>query len=286
MEAHASMQSPPSAANIPTSIVSLDKSTNTNTDDGKYNLKSYSVYSNNNGIHTSPIVIREILTEENQTFLWQSALVLSLFIVSNSVEFVNCKCLEIGSGVGLPSITAAKIGSLKCFVTERMGEKAVLANLEYNIEVNNVSSVCSVLSIDWDDDNNNDIIDDILSYGGDGEIDILLGSDVFYSSVDFDSILFIFLSLLERNPNAIFYTSYQQRSCQDTLVPYLDKYSMSATDIPLASFIHRSHLHQGSCEVAIEDAHGTATTTEIVDLKTFDDIYLLKIQSKTASHVV
>jgi hypothetical protein len=42
-------------------------------------------------------------------------------------------------------------------------------------------------------------------------VDFVLGSDVFYSSEDLDAIIFTVAIFMHKNPDTIFYTTYQER---------------------------------------------------------------------------
>ncbi len=72
--------------------------------------------------------------------------------------------------------------------------------------------------------------------------DIVIGSDIFYSSENFDDIFTIIAAVFISNPNAVFITTYKERSSKRSLIPYLDLYCMTAEYIPLESFLHDAHL--------------------------------------------
>ena len=138
--------------------------------------------------------------ENNVTlFVWPCAIVLSAYlssIYSNDYSrFKDDMILEIGAGVGLPSIVSALLGFTKVIITDRENEPNI-AKLQYkNIEVNNINKVCTIKSMDWGN------LQEVSTLPN---IDIILGSDVFYSTEDFNSVLLTISIIFEKNPNSIF----------------------------------------------------------------------------------
>ena len=139
-------------------------------------------------------------------FVWPSALVLASYLVAyysnNNIIKDNGILLEIGAGVGLPSIVAALLGFQKVIISDRENEPKIGEIIKKNIIHNNINNNCSIKSISW---GNIEIIETLPI------IDIILGSDVFYSSEDFDIVLFTISKIFEKNPNCIFLTTYQER---------------------------------------------------------------------------
>ncbi|KFP77445.1 Methyltransferase-like 23, partial [Apaloderma vittatum] len=67
-------------------------------------------------------------------------------------------------------------------------------------------------------------------------IDIILGSDVFFDPKDFEDILTTIYFLLEKNPHAQFWTTYQVRSADWSVAALLCKWKLKSTHVPLHSF--------------------------------------------------
>lgn len=106
--------------------------------------------------------------------------------------------------------------------------------------------------------------------------DVVMGSDVFYSSENFDDIFTIIASVFVSNPSAIFITTYKDRSSKRSLIPYLDVYGMTADYIPLESFLNAAHLSVGDsycCSIVgtIGSGSGSGCTnyTAVNDSKDF-----------------
>lgn len=58
---------------------------------------------------------------------------------------------------------------------------------------------------------------------------------------DFDAVMRLVSKVLKANPAAHFLMTYQQRSSRRTLLPYLDRYSLQAKELPLEFFLHPAH---------------------------------------------
>ena len=154
-------------------------------------------------INSSKGICVDVVIQENinhNIFIWPSSLVLSAYLVSNSLLCLSRTFFEVGSGVGLPSIVAAKLGASECFITEKSNEDDVQLNLlNYNIGINNLEKICHAQTFNW-----GDILNTV-------KCDFILGSDVFYSTEDFDSIIATVQSFLSTNRASIFLTTYHQR---------------------------------------------------------------------------
>ena len=85
----------------------------------------------------------EAIDDDLQLFLWPSAFVLAAYIAT-SEDFRDKHVLELGAGVGLPSLVAGKIGALKVTITDR-SEETTLRLIQDNIDLNSLGSVCSVV---------------------------------------------------------------------------------------------------------------------------------------------
>lgn len=66
--------------------------------------------------------------------LWAGALVLSEFIMANEQHFANSAVLELGAGLALPSLCAARAGARRVFATDYAD--TVLANCTDNLALN------------------------------------------------------------------------------------------------------------------------------------------------------
>lgn len=97
--------------------------------------------------------------------LWDAAILLSRWIYSNNEVFKNKTVLELGSGVGLCGLMAARYANI-VYLTDYLDP--VLENLEYNKSINsvvdyemfseeenmwkeNIGKSACVANLDWDD---------------------------------------------------------------------------------------------------------------------------------------
>ena len=76
--------------------------------------------------------------------LWPSALALSKYLVASKIDFQGKKVLEIGAGLGLPSIIAAKLGADIC-VSDYLSEAVDFSR--QNFERNNLTA--DFQTLDW-----------------------------------------------------------------------------------------------------------------------------------------
>ncbi|MES1919679.1 hypothetical protein MHBO_001468 [Bonamia ostreae] len=148
---------------------------------------------------------------------WQSALIMADFIIDNKNLFVDKIVLEIGAGAALPGILCSKIGcSVVLTDIEYKHEKMVYKTALNNCKINRVDAKMDVL--DW----NSAFIGALDKFDRNVAI---LGSDVFFSSKDFNNILSTISAILEICPNSIFYSVYQIRSLSKNikLINCIDK---------------------------------------------------------------
>ncbi|KAK9406846.1 methyltransferase-like 23 [Crotalus adamanteus] len=67
-------------------------------------------------------------------------------------------------------------------------------------------------------------------------VDLILGSDVFFEPEDFEDVISTVHYLMEKNPHAQFWTTYQVRSANWSIEGLLYKWEMESTCVPLQSF--------------------------------------------------
>jgi predicted nicotinamide N-methyase len=149
-------------------------------------------------LHHPIQIIERLDSDEYSIFTWPSSLLLALYLISVAKEIKGRTILELGAGTALPSILCGTLLAEKVYVSDRALEVDILDNIREIIQLNKLGSV-QVLPFDWGN---------AFPHSG---VDIILGADVFYSSEDFDKILFTVYSIFAQNPNAVFYATYQMR---------------------------------------------------------------------------
>lgn len=186
--------------------------------------KTFHIATSSNGLVLLPKIL-EVVDKKDSIFVWPSALVLSVYLATK--KLAGCRVVELGAGAALPSIVCAMMGAGSVLITERSKEVRTLNNIRCNTELNHVSDICSIWPLDWG----------VLSGEEVPVVDLILGADVFYSGEDSDAVLATAASFIMKNKQAIFLTTYQERSSHRKLVPFLDKYGLVAQEVPLGSFM-------------------------------------------------
>lgn len=124
--------------------------------------------------------------------LWPSALALSQYLVASKINFEGKKILEIGAGLGLPSIVAAKLGASVC-VSDYLSEAVNFSSK--NFEKNNLKADFQIL--DWRTPDK--------SFAA----DIVLAADVAYEKRMFEYLPLAFKTFCK--PNGTIYLSEPNR---------------------------------------------------------------------------
>ena len=107
--------------------------------------------------------------------IWPSALALAEFLAENRDLLANKEVIELGCGLGLPSIVAAKCGARSVIATDF--HPACLPYCFANIEKNDVSDVVTCRHLDWR----------VPSIGQ--TFDCIIGSDLLYEAPQINALL-------------------------------------------------------------------------------------------------
>ena len=220
-----------------------------------------------------PSVSELISNSKGLSFTWPSALVLSAYLIVHDELVTKKVVLELGAGTGLVSVIAGLLGASKVTATDR-DQESTLTNLEATFAMNEeiVRKTCSACAFDWSQ-----------SYRGlpwDHGFDIIVAADIFYSTEDFDDILLTISRLLDKSgPSCSLITAYQERSIHRSLAVYLEKYHLTARS--LESPLHGAHAEGGTVMMIMKERDDAgAEVQEPVNLRPFDNIYLLEIRRK------
>lgn len=136
----------------------------------------------NEGGDTLSVLIRQVptrMTGQPKTgyLLWGAAFVLARWVHLHRELFVGKSVLEVGSGLGLGGITAARYAH-RTVLTDYQGDTC--AALEYNVELNRpfthefepTKPNTIVQHLDWDD------MESIQAAGNGEKVDVIIGSDI------------------------------------------------------------------------------------------------------------
>jgi predicted nicotinamide N-methyase len=121
--------------------------------------------------------------------LWAAAIGCSEYLIENELITSESTVLELGCGLGLPSIVAGKLGAKKVVLTDYLDEALLFAkqNWVLNLPLENVVFE----NVDWRNPNPN------LS------ADIIIASDVAYEKRAFEPLLQAFENLSKKNTRII-----------------------------------------------------------------------------------
>eukprot|EP01119_Soliformovum_irregulare_P022457 TRINITY_DN7686_c0_g1_i1.p1 TRINITY_DN7686_c0_g1~~TRINITY_DN7686_c0_g1_i1.p1 ORF type:complete len:201 (+),score=34.17 TRINITY_DN7686_c0_g1_i1:241-843(+) len=175
-------------------------------------------------------------------YLWPSAILLADYLCINARQFDGKKILELGTGTGLCGLIAALIGG-EVVMTDLEDSVIIRENCQWAIQHNKhlFKGSARYLPFTW-----NAFSPSILELSAP---DIILGADVLYDESDFEILMASVHFFLQKNPHAIFLTTYQERvdSYRWTIEILLDRWNLEMEDIPIETFFadDRTDLLQG-----------------------------------------
>ncbi|KAG7459588.1 hypothetical protein MATL_G00212160 [Megalops atlanticus] len=183
-------------------------------------------------LQTLTVSVPEVLDPQYGMYVWPCAVVLAQYVWTHREELQGKTVLEIGAGVSLPGVLAARCEA-QVVLSDSAELPRCLENCSRTCQVNQLS--LPVVGITW-----GQVTPDLLLLP---DLHFILGSDVFYEPEDFENALFTIAFLLRRSPQAQFWTTYQERSADWSIEALLHKWGLKCIDIPLESFhANREHL--------------------------------------------
>ncbi|XP_029912739.1 histone-arginine methyltransferase METTL23 isoform X1 [Myripristis murdjan] len=190
-------------------------------------------FEENNTLPSLTVSIPEVLDPQYGMYVWPCAVVLAQYLWTHAEELRNKTVLELGAGVSLPGVVAAKCGA-KVILSDSAELPHCLENCRRSCEANRLPDV-PVLGLTW-----GEISPDLVLLPA---LDIILGSDVFYEPEDFENVIVTAAFLLRKNPKAQFWTTYQERSADWSIEALLHKWKVRCVHVPLEVFnANRAHL--------------------------------------------
>ncbi|ETE72480.1 Methyltransferase-like protein 23, partial [Ophiophagus hannah] len=182
-----------------------------------------------------------VLDPKYGMYVWPCAVVLAQYIWFHRRLIFGKRILEIGAGVSLPGIVAAKCGA-EVILSDNADFSECLDNCQRSCQMNNLSGIC-VIGLTW-----GHVSPCLLSLA---PVDFILGADVLFEPegkwsllififritlLNFEDVLSTVHYLMERNTHAQFWTTYQVRSANWSIEGLLYKWEMESTHVPLQSF--------------------------------------------------
>nr|CAD7201890.1 unnamed protein product [Timema douglasi]CAD7410446.1 unnamed protein product [Timema poppensis] len=191
----------------------------------KFLFKSIVNRTSEGDLESLEVLIPEQLQASYSSYTWPSAPVLAWFLWEHRRELPGKHIVELGCGTSLPGIVAAKCGAAVT-LTDSASLPKSLQHAKRCCEVNNLTpNQVRVLGLTW-----GLFLGNIFSLG---PVDLLLGSDCFYEPSVFEDIIVTVAYLLEKNPNAKFLCTYQERSADWSIEHLLHKWRLQCEQIPI-----------------------------------------------------
>jgi len=176
--------------------------------------------------------IQQLAEPSYGCYLWPGAFVLADYLWSQR-HILKGKCImELGAGTGLPGILLAcwnKEKSLKkcgkIYLTETSTGPA-LKNLSMNVHLNYVSDFVTISPVTWGlfqqhPESILNVLNDMPC-----SLNYIIGSDVFFDSNLFETLIVTVAFIMEKYPKCIFITSYQERSSKRSIQMLLEKWDL------------------------------------------------------------
>lgn len=174
------------------------------------------------------IVIPEVADPEYGMYTWPCAPVMAQYLWYHRDSILGKTILELGSGTSLPGIVAAKCGA-----NVHLSDSAALPKcLETSInscKANDLSDI-QVHGITWGK------LDNSLLGLGLNNLDMIIASDCFYNTKDFEDVIVTVSFLMKKYKTTEFVFTYQERSSSRSIEYLLDKWKLTGEEIPLCSF--------------------------------------------------
>ncbi|CAG7861032.1 hypothetical protein BRARA_I01260 [Brassica rapa] len=165
-------------------------------------ISQHDFYGDDDGDSETSISVSVIenMKEEYGLFVWPCSVILAEYVWQQRSRFRGSTILELGAGTSLPGLVAAKVGA-NVTLTDDSSKAEVLENMTRVCELNNLN--CNVMGLTWG-------VWDATIF--DLRPNIILGADVLYDSSAFDDLFATVSFLLQNSPDAVFITTYHNRS--------------------------------------------------------------------------
>ncbi|KAM7387599.1 hypothetical protein PAMA_009964 [Pampus argenteus] len=187
---------------------------------------AYKVFTFEEEKKTLSVSIPEVLDPEFGMYVWPSAVVLAQYLWTRREELRGRTVLELGAGVSLPGVVAARCGA-NVILSDAVKTPLCLQNCRRSCEANSLPHVL-VLGLTW-----GEVSPDLVLLP---RLDFILGSDVFYEPDDFEDVLVTVAFLLRKNPSAQFWTTYQERSADWSIEALLHRWKLNCVQVQLDTF--------------------------------------------------
>ena len=144
--------------------------------------------------------------------IWPSSIVLSSFILSNSLTLCPENILDLSAGLGLTTISAYKRWNCNITATD---VHDILTTLSNNCTLNN--AIVNVKALQWGDLKTLDEL---------GTFDLIIASDVFYNVDDFFSVIETISFALHKG-KGVCLLAHQERGSEETIELEMDEFNLA-----------------------------------------------------------
>ncbi|XP_013384377.1 methyltransferase-like protein 23 isoform X2 [Lingula anatina] len=165
------------------------------------------------------VKIPQVLDPSYGMYVWPCSPVLAQYI-----WFHRSK---LGAGTALPGLVAALCGAADVTLSDNSEFSNCLENCAKSRDANGAKNV-HIVGITW-----GQFSPSLLQLK---QVDIVLASDCFYDTKDFEDVIVTMSFLMERNPEAEIWCTYQERSADRSIEHLLQRWQLECTHIPLGTF--------------------------------------------------
>jgi len=208
------------------------------------------------------VYICEGSSTEYGLYVWPCAHIMSQYIWKKRHNLREKKILEVGAGCGLPGALASKLGAKVIFSDAEHLQQA-LESSRCTSEINSLVDV-EVIPITW-----GQVTTQLAALSS---LDIIIGSDAFYDTKDFEDIIFTISYILSKNPCCEFWTTYQQRSANRSIEALLRKWKLSA------EFVHIDDI-RNKVSISLRSDNNSVALDKDSTLTGLDSVQLIIIRS-------
>jgi predicted nicotinamide N-methyase len=178
-------------------------------------------------------------------YTWPCAPVLAQYVWHHRDVVKGRTVIELGAGTALPGIVAAKCGA-RVTLSDKEDPPEPLKNCSKSCQMNGVSDQVQVVGICW-----GSISPIVVSLP---MADYILSSDCLYDSKDFEDVFVTVAFLMEKNPSAEFWMTYQERSSSRSIAYLLDRWKLKCKQVPLSTFgaegdVFESQMQPTICDI-------------------------------------
>ena len=199
--------------------------------------KKFTFQDCHNNLDSVTVKIPEVMDPSYGMYIWPSAPVLAQFVWYHRDNLQEKYVIELGAGSSLPGIIAAKVGA-KVTLSDSEDLPKCLENCKMSISANNLQEKVKIIGLTWGQYSK--------TLAELEPVDVILSSDCFYDTKDFEDIIVTVVWIIEKAPHAEFWTTYQVRNEERTLQNLLLKWGLECYKIPLESFRAESNNLAGS----------------------------------------